>query len=579
MKWVADFETITDKSDLRIWAFAICQIRNEDNIYYGTTMEEFLDLIRGEEFSTIYFHNLKFDGEFIISWLFKHGYKHFKDKKHLQPGEFNILMSDKGQFYSMDIYFKSGEKVSILDSLKLLTMPVRDIATAFNLEILKGEIDYKEYRPVGHKLTDEEIAYIKNDVQIVSIALSHLFDEKLTKMTQGSNALNDFKNIFGKKQFEKTFPEPLYDEQIRKAYKGGFTYLNPIHRGKNQTNVEIFDVNSLYPSVMYNCLLPYGDGVYFTGEYEADKRYPLYIQRMKCVFELKDGKIPTIQLKHTMRFCETEYLEDSDGEQVELNVTNVDLNLIKEHYNLYAVEYLDGFKFKAAKGFFKDYIDKWMGRKIQAGKDGNKPLKQIAKLMLNSLYGKFALNPKVRGKYPTLAEDGSIKYVLGSQETRKGLYLPMGIFITSYARDKTIRTSQKIKSYSIEKYGKDMYIYSDTDSIHTTLPLNECKKFMEIDDLELGYWAHENHADKARFLRQKCYMEEIDGKLNITVAGMPNDCKYKAVKDTTVEKENRTFVPVTFDNFYPGLVCEGKLQPKHYSGGILLEDVDFTIKI
>ena len=42
----------------------------------------------------------------------------------------------------------------------------------------------------------------------------------------------------------------------------------------------------------------------------------------------------------------------------------------------------------------------------------------------------------------------------------------MGCFITAYAREKTIRTSQAIKDYSIEKYGKDLSCYSDTDSIH-----------------------------------------------------------------------------------------------------------------
>lgn len=46
-------------------------------------------------------------------------------------------------------------------------------------------------------------------------------------------------------------------------------------------------------------------------------------------------------------------------------------------------------------------------------------------------------------------------------------------------------TSQKIKEYSIEKYGQDMYIYSDTDSIKTLLPLEDLKKLCNIDDVEL----------------------------------------------------------------------------------------------
>lgn len=86
--------------------------------------------------------------------------------------------------------------------------------------------------------------------------------------------------------------------------------------------------------------------------------------------------------------------------------------------------------------------------------------------MLNSLYGKFGLNPDVRSKYPYLNEDGIVKYALYDAEIRNSIYIPVASFITSYARKKTITTSQKIKEYSKEKYDKDLYVYSDTDSIH-----------------------------------------------------------------------------------------------------------------
>lgn len=36
--------------------------------------------------------------------------------------------------------------------------------------------------------------------------------------------------------------------------------------------------------------------------------------------------------------------------------------------------------------------------------------------------------------------------------------------------------------YSIGKYGKDMYIYSDTDSIHTILSVEELEKIVEIGE-------------------------------------------------------------------------------------------------
>lgn len=137
-----------------------------------------------------------------------------------------------------------------------------------------------------------------------------------------------------------------------------------------------------------------------------------------------------------------------------------------------------------------------------------------------------------------------------------------GSFITAYAREKTIRTSQAIKEYSIKKYGVDKYIYSDTDSIHTLLSIEELKQFCEIDDVKLGLWKHEGSFTKAKFIRQKCYIEEIDNKINITCAGMPKQC-YKYVE---------------WENFKTGFTCGGKLTFKHVKGGVILVETDFTIK-
>lgn len=144
--------------------------------------------------------------------------------------------------------------------------------------------------------------------------------------------------------------------------------------------------------------------------------------------------------------------------------------------------------------------------------------------MLNSLYGKLATSLNAQSKNPYLGDDDIVHYVLGEKEEKKGVYLPAGSFITAYARNKTIRTSQAIMDYSIKKYGKNLYIYSDTDSIHSLLSIEELKQFCEIDNVELGKWAHEGTFTKARFIRQKCYIEEIDEKINITCAGMPKSC-------------------------------------------------------
>ena len=80
--------------------------------------------------------------------------------------------------------------------------------------------------------------------------------------------------------------------------------------------------------------------------------------------------------------------------------------------------------------------------------------------MLNSLYGKFATSLVGTSKSPMITPEGIVTYKLEDPKEKKGLYLPIACFITAYAREKTIRTSQAIKEYSINKYGIDLYCYS-----------------------------------------------------------------------------------------------------------------------
>ena len=554
MTYAADFETTTDVDDCRVWAWAVCEVGNYDNFRYGVTIDELMGMCKKDKNNILYFHNLKFDGEFILYWLFHNGFK-LNNESKLNTNEFSTLISDTGLFYSIEICFKRTKKeivkVKILDSLKILPFSVEKVAQAFNLPISKLSINYQEKREIGHKLTEEEISYIKNDVEIVARAIEILHKQGLTKMTAGANALEEYKRIISKKLFEKWFPPPLYDSDIRQAYKGGFTYLNPKYCGKDIKNGIVLDVNSLYPSVMYYSPLPYGEGKYFTGKYINDDNYNLYIQMFRCQFKLKKGYIPTIQLKNNMFFVPTEYLESSKGEYITMCLTNIDLELFFEHYEVYDIDYISGWKFRSYIGLFKNYIDKWNKIKVQATIEKNGAMRSIAKLMLNSLYGKFALNPKVKSKYPFLGDDDIIHYKIVQEEDRKPIYIPMGVFITSWARYKTITSAQKVY---------DRFIYADTDSLH--LEGEEIPEGLEISDTELGKWKLESRFTKARFIRQKSYIEEIDNKLKITCAGMPESC-YKYV---------------TWDNFHKGAEYNGKLKISHTSGGIVLLESPHTLR-
>lgn len=587
-KFTADFETTTTLENTHVWAYGICEIGNPDNFIYGTKISDFiLWCYRQKDNPMLFFHNLKFDGEFIINYLLKNGYTYFKDREQKCNKSFTCLISSDGLFYSLEIYFKVGkyhdQKVSIYDSLKILNFSVDKVAKSFKLPISKLEIDYSLHNtlPEGSPLTDKEVAYLRNDVEIMARALDIMFTSGLNKMTIGSDALNYYKSI--NKHFDEFFPvvDLDTDKYLRESYRGGFTYLNPKYKEKETRGGIVLDVNSLYPSVMYNELLPFGVPIFFAGKYEYDPDLPLYIQKITCSFKIKKNKIPTLQLKnYTLAFMQNEYIEDSKGEIYTFTLTSVDLELFFSQYDVENLTYEYGYKFKGIKGLFKSYIDKWTNEKIKAKKEGNSGMYTISKLLLNSLYGKFGTNPNARRKYPYL-EDDMVKYALHEMEVKDPIYVPMASFITSYARKKTILTSQAIRDYSMKKYNEDRYVYSDTDSIHCLFEVEEIEKgvykfkdedkelndIIDIDDYRLGAWKIESTYIKGKYIRQKCYIElgfdnDNKEKLNVVVAGLPKKLSHK----------------VNFDNFNSDLSVDGKLTFKHTKGGIVLVETTFSIK-
>lgn len=584
-KFTCDFETTTDPDDCRVWAWALCEIGNPDNFIYGNDITELFDWCYNQKDNVkLYFHNLKFDGCFICNFLEEADFKFVTDRKYRDEWTYTTLITEMGQWFSIEIWFEVNgnkvNKVTIYDSLKLLNFSVEEIAKAFDLPIRKLELDYETYRPVGHELTPHEVDYIRNDVEIMARALDKFFKESKPKMTIASTALASYKET--NPNFRNDFPElpPEVDADIRMSYKGGFTYLNPVYKNKVTGSGVVLDFNSLYPSILYYELLPYGWPEPFEGKYEPDPLYPLYTQMITCNFKIKPGKIPSIQIKHTFGFMGNEYLETSDdgsGLPVTLVLAKPDLELFLQQYDVTDLKYISGWKFKGAKGMFCDYIDQWSAKKIQAKKDGNKALYTTAKLFLNSLYGKFGVNPRGARKRPFInPRDGIIDFESLPEEERHSIYVALASFTTAYGRKKIVETGQAIRDWSLEHKGYDAAVYFDTDSCHAILDdedLEQLKDIIDLDDYALGKLKKESVYLKGKYLRQKCYIEEQpDHTMNLTVAGLPK--KFSAL--------------INFDNFRPGFHLSElppevlkdlgmKLNYTYVKGGVILTDTDFTI--
>lgn len=606
---LCDFETTTLADDCRVWGWASCSITNTDNITMGNNIESFIDFSSSKKKMTIFFHNLKFDGGFIDNWLLHDGYQVISDKKYLVPKSFTTTISGMGQWYAINIMFENGNKCVIYDSLKKLPFRVKEIAKAFKLSMAKGSIDYEKTRPVNYLLTENEKDYIRKDVKIVAEALKIQYEEGMDGMTVSKDCLNDYiATIGGENRFRNLFPI-LSDEvhnNLKLAYRGGWVYVKESIASRVLGRGVSYDFNSLYPSRMKDCLMPYGLPIPFKGKYNFIKSYPLHIQHIQCEFQIKNDHLPTIQIKGSewgRYFKASEYLDSSRGMRVDLYLTNIDLELFFDHYEVFNLDYIDGYMFKAKHGMFDKYIDKHNFVKMQS--DGAN--RALAKLKMNGLYGKFGSDLDVTGKLPYLKDDGStgyrkksLRYIekdgkevlyddMDLHDYQEAVYIPVAIFTTSYGRDLTIRSAQSVYK---------RFCYADTDSIHLT-GTTEPKNFKDIiHPYKLGYLKRESIFVKAKFLRAKTYMEEIcikyirneDGSLYVDPYGdnvyKETDIKNKettilSVKCAGLDDQAKPFV--TFDNFYIGSHIKVpehamKLRPKHVKGGIVLERKEINIR-
>ena len=585
--FMGDFETTVYKGQVNteVWASAVVELFSDKVTFLHSIAETFDYLVSLNCNVVIYYHNLKFDGAFWLSYLlvdkkFTQAYDKIGDKEtdvkwkqqfKMFNNTFKYSISDRGMWYSIIVKVKN-HFIEIRDSLKLLPFSVKRIGESFGTKHKKLDMEYTGFRYAGCEITKEEQEYIANDVLVVKEALEIMFKQGHNKLTIGSCCLEEYKKICRSSleiqlDYAEMFPnlyefkidkqEHKYDnagDWLRKSYRGGWCYLVKGKENKIKTNGTTADVNSLYPSMMSSKSgnkYPIGLPKFWTGNFipeEALKENMYYFVRIKTRFYIKDNYLPFIQVKGDLKYKGTESLEDSDvynhenGQKfpyyidkngniqqakVELTLTMTDYQLIKEHYELVDFEILDGCYFYSMVGIFDEYINKYA--KIK--KESKGALRELAKLFLNNLYGKMASSTDSSFKIAYVKDDKSIGFMQVVENEKKPGYIAIGSAITSYSRNFTIRAAQK-NYYGAEKRG---FIYADTDSIHCDLLPQEIKG-IEVDDKEFCCWKLESCWDKAIFTRQKTYIEHVTHENlipleeskqynNIKCAGMPKKCK------------------------------------------------------
>ena len=642
--FVGDFETTVYEGQVNteVWASACVELFTEDVKIFHSIGEQFEYFLSLDSNIICYYHNLKFDGAFWLSYLlvdlgYKQAYKSNGENaddfewiapKYMKHKTVSYSISNMGQWYRIIVKYNSHQ-IEFRDSLKLLPFSVKKIGQSFDTKHHKLDMEYKGFRYAGCEITDEEKSYISNDVMVIKEAIEIMFTEGHKKLTIGSCCLAEYKKLLGHNAYTEYFPNiyqiPLdkniygYDnagEWVRQAYRGGWCYLARGKENKLFYNGTTADVNSLYPSMMSSesCnLYPVGEPTFWHGNYIPDEALlptNFYFIRIKTKFYIKYNKLPFIQIKSTLLYKPTEMLESSDIYNKEngnyydkyidfdgnvqearpvLTMTMIDYQLLKEHYELVDFEIIDGCYFKAAIGIFDDYIEKY--KKIKMESKGAK--RELAKLFLNNLYGKMASNTTSSFKVAYIKEDKSIGFQAVNANDKEPGYIPVGAAITSYARNFTIRAAQQ------NYYGADQrgFIYADTDSIHCDLRPEEIKGIKEHPK-NFCCWKLESNWDYAIFVRQKTYIEHIVAEdkepienpyYSVKCAGMPEKCKtlfinsmedYIPNDEDDYTKEEKEFMQKhrTIEDFKIGLKVPGKLLPKRIRGGVLLVDTTYEMR-
>jgi len=336
-----------------------------------------------------------------------------------------------------------GKVIEFRDSFAILPVSLKNLTIDYNVEHKKLQMDYN----LG--INDKRfVEYFKNDLMGLYEVLEQS-KELLNSYTIASATMNNFlKNFYKKKISNYSFK---VDELFRKGYYGGRVEIFKM-RGEN---LHYYDVNSLYPSVMYDFEYPLieNNNLEYVNKFIPDALGYYYVK----VKVPEDEYIPLLPYK------------DKEGKllfpQGTWQAWYYSPELAKAIELGYDVKVLKGYIFKRTDYIFRDFVSYYY--EIKKHSSGAK--KFIAKLMLNSLYGKFGQHRELDTF--EVSEDSPYMYLpylnlvrVKTLSYAKYIHSEIAGLITSYAR---------LRLYSLfERAGKENIYYCDTDSIITSKELS-----------------------------------------------------------------------------------------------------------
>ncbi len=516
-------------------SYYLTDYKNSENMIISCIKEL---MIRKYDNYKVYIHNLSnFDANFLLKIL-------------VNLGEVNPIIHDNK---IISITFKyNGYVVIFKDSQQMLIRSLRSLGQAFRVDIQKSifpynfvnenklnyighipefnyfydisKIDYLNYsnqfKNISWNLKNETIKYCEIDcvsLYQILIKFNDLIFEKFNinihkYPTLSSLAFAIFRTHFLEKNLIPQISGKIATD-IRESYTGGAVDMY-IPTNPENTKIWVYDVNALYPFTMDDKLMPCGKPIFFNGDIRKvdPNAFGFFYCNIETPTELKHPIIQThIKTDNGLRTIAPL------GEWSDMLFSEEINNAIKIGYKF---EILWGYKFEPIN-VFKNYIDCLYELRLNYHK--SHPLNFIAKLLQNSLYGRFGMIDsfpditifKDKKSYLKFMKDETqnvfdtielgdkilVKHRSENKNRQTMLYGNLETHNTNVALASAITSYARIHMTQFKNNSNFSLYYTDTDSAYIDKPLPD---YM-ISETILGKLKLENILDKAIFLAPKVY--------------------------------------------------------------------------
>lgn len=539
-------EEAIPQSCMYIWMFGI-----KDKVYYGRTWDEFVEFIEELEHNVsdkkiIFVHNLSFEFQFLKS-VFKVN-NVFARKSH------KVIRCELEDY---NIEFRCSFTMSncALASLpRLYKLPV---------EKKVGDLDYSKLRTSITELTDKEMGYCEYDCLVVYYYILQELEtyERIDKipLTNTGHVRKELKDAvmedysYRNKVRRSINIDPHVYNLLVECFAGGYTHANWIHADEIIENVDSWDFTSSYPYVMVTHKFPSSEfkkcNIKTLKDLNNRFAYILIVKfkDLKCKYYNNYISMSKCRYIKGARYDNGRIIQ---ADEIEIVLTDIDFKLILDMYDCtYEIteSYFSFYNYLPIQ-YIKFILKKYVNKTKFKGVEGKELEYMKEKNRFNSLYGMTVTNTirdkveydDVKGWEEIPLTNEEIVSSLAEEKKKSFLSFAYGVWVTAYARNNLLKNVIKLDEY---------VIYCDTDSMKLCPGYDkkviedyndfvkrkiefvskkldiDIKNFAPLDTKGkkrmLGVFDADEHYD--RFITQgaKKYAFEIDGKIGITVAGVP----------------------------------------------------------